>query len=89
MTGENGRDLAVEVTALVGEIYPAALHGDAAAIGLVSASIADVLGGIFALIRRSAPNEITARAAMRISIERALQAAETFEARAAEMRAES
>ena len=69
-------DLNVEITHLIQRTYPAAFTGDMAAIAQATAHTADALGGMFALIRKQAPNEATARAAMKHMVERALQLAE-------------
>lgn len=70
------RDLSIEITKLIGEIHPAAFTGDVAEIGLATARVADALGGMFALIRKHAPNEATAQKAMKQMVERALRFAE-------------
>lgn len=67
------RDLSVEITRLIAEIHPTAVTGDMPAVAIATAQVADVLGGMFALIRKHAPNEATAQAAMRLMIERSLR----------------
>ena len=67
------RDLSVEITKLVEEIHPTAFTGDTKALACATANVADALGGLFALIRQNAPDEVKARAAMRMMIERALR----------------
>lgn len=67
------RDLSIEITRLVGEIHPTAFTGDAGEIGFATARVADALGGMFALIRKHAPNEATAQQAMKMMVERALR----------------
>lgn len=67
------RDLSMEITKLVGEIHPLAFTGDPGEIGFATARVADALGGMFALIRKHAPNEATAQQAMKQMVERALR----------------
>ncbi|KQT08489.1 hypothetical protein ASG40_11450 [Methylobacterium sp. Leaf399] len=70
------RDLSMEMLRLIGEIHPTAFTGDMSALAQATASTADTFGGLFAMLRRHAPNEATAQAAMKLMVARALKFAE-------------
>lgn len=67
------RDLGIEMLRLIEEIHPTAFMSDTGALAQATAATADTLGGLFALLRRHAPNEATAQAAMRMMVSRALK----------------
>lgn len=83
------RNLASEMLKLIGDIHPTVFTGDMAAIAQATALTADTLGGLFALIRKVAPNEAMAQEAMRMMIKRALTFAAGAQAEADNLRAQA
>lgn len=73
------RDLSVEIIELIGEIHPTAFTGDLPALAMATGGAADVLGGLFALIRKEAPSEAMAQAAIAKMIDRALRFADVVQ----------
>lgn len=83
------RNLSSEMLKLIGDIHPTAFTGDMAALAQATALTADTLGGLFAMIRKVAPNEATAQEAMKMMVKRALAFAQGAQAEADKLRAQA